>query len=119
MSSASFSIDGKKALVEFIASRTFFASLHDRKMNEISGPGYDKGGVLLKNPRTTMDAESASLTWDNPSWSNASFTGARFLRIYDAGSSTTYGVIDFGADKSGQGADFIYKFPRSGGVIRL
>jgi len=50
---------------------------------------------------------------------NASFIGARYLEIYDSETLTTYGVIDFGAEKSGQGADFTYKFPAKGGVIRI
>ena len=116
---ASFAVEGKKALIDFMAGRPMMAALHDAKFKEISGPGYNQGGIALKNPRSGLDETAAFLTWDNPTWNDASFTGARYLRIYDAQDLTTYGVIDFGADKSGQGADFIYKFPRAGGVIRI
>lgn len=131
MSAAFFPIAAKRALIDFIASRPLKAALFTEKAkldentatysseNELSGPGYDAGGLSLTVSGKGVESGVAYLGFSNPTWSNASFIGARYLQIYDTENLTTYGVIDFGAEKSGQGADFIYKFPRIGGVIRI
>jgi hypothetical protein len=129
---AFFPIAAKRALIDFIASRPLKAALFTQKaklsdatetysiQGELSGPGYDAGGLPLVVSSKGVDAGNvAFLGFSNPTWSNASFTGARYLEIYDSETLTTYGVIDFGAEKSGQGADFTYKFPQKGGVIRI
>ena len=129
---AFFPIAAKSALIDFIASRPLKAALFTEKAQlaektsrysaegELSGPGYDAGGLPLTVSSKGIDAGNvAYLGFANPTWTNASFIGARYLEIYDSETLTTYGVIDFGAEKSGQGADFTYKFPAKGGVIRI
>jgi hypothetical protein len=115
-----FSLAGKKAIVDYLATRTFGAALLDSNGAELeSRDGYGAGGLLLTGNRTGTDGETAWLNFDDARWQNAGFSGARYLRIYDALDRTEYAVLDFGADKAGQGADFTYKFPRVGGVIRI
>jgi len=128
---AFFPITAKRALIDFIASRPLNAALFTEKAKldestakystdgELSGPGYDAGGLPLTVSTDGVDAGVAYLGFSNPTWTNASFIGARYLEIYDRETLITYGVIDFGAEKSGQGADFTYKFPAKGGVIRI
>jgi hypothetical protein len=129
---AFFPTSAKRALIDFIASRPLKAALFTAKAKltdgtekysplfELVGPGYDAGGISLSVSSKGVDAANvAYLGFINATWENASFTGARYLEIYDAETLTAYGVIDFGADKSGQGADFTYKFPQKGGVIRI
>lgn len=113
-----FNLTGKKAIVDYLATLDWRASLLDSKGNELeSGEGYATGGAQLTNPRSGSESDAAFLTFDDAMWSNASFSGARYMKLSAAG--TDYATIDFGADKAGQGADFTYKFPRTGGVIRI
>lgn len=87
-----------------------------------TGNGYTAGGVTLTGATTGNSSATAWLDFNDPSWSNATFT-ARQMMIYDASDANrAYAVIDFGADKTGQGGSFTPQLPApaaSTAIIRI
>jgi len=49
---------------------------------EVRGQGYKPGGVPLKGCRVWEDRGAACLTWDSPTWPNATITAGGFM-IYN------------------------------------
>jgi hypothetical protein len=77
---------------------------------EITGTGYTAGGVVLTNVVLTTSGTTAYLTFDNPTWSGASFV-CRGALIYNASKSDkAIAVLDFGADKTASGT-FVVQLP--------
>jgi hypothetical protein len=119
-----FCAAGKKALLDATLSHSWKAALYtaDAKLNTISvayspagevpnDEGYTAGGVSLTGAATGSAFGVAWLDFDDPAWPQATFT-ARYMLIYDASDSNrAYAVIDFGANKTGQGGNFTYEFP--------
>lgn len=91
--------------------------------NEVSGTGYTAGGETLTVVAPTTSGTTAFVDFANVTWSAADFT-ARGALIYD---STTAGtpavaVLDFGADKTSSGGDFVVQFPTadaSNAIVRV
>tara|TARA_R110002124_G_scaffold89932_1_gene229700 strand:+ start:83 stop:526 length:444 start_codon:yes stop_codon:yes gene_type:complete len=83
---------------------------------EIAGAGYTSGGVELTNKTATTSSTVAFTSFDNATFTNATFT-TRGALVYnsttDGTSSTTNAVciLDFSADKTTTTADFIVGFP--------
>src|ERR1700752_2977021 len=113
---------GKKALFDAVVNHTWKAALYtsaaslDATTTSYSAPnelpssgGYSAGGQTLSGAATGSDSGGAWITFANVTWGNASFTGARYMLIYDSSDSNrAYAVIDFGSDKAGQGGNFTY-----------
>lgn len=120
-----FTTAGKKALLDSVARHTWKAALYTAKAKldastaryttagELrNGDGYTTGGLTLTGAATGSANDTAWLDFADATWNNAAFSGARYLMIYDAtDSDRSYAILDFGADKAGQGDDFTYKFP--------
>lgn len=50
---------------------------------EASGQGYKAGGIELKNCSVHLDDDYACISWDSPTFPNATITAAGFM-IYNA-----------------------------------
>lgn len=133
---SAFCTAGKKALLDAIAAHTFKAALFTSSYagdattgaysatNELAtSGGYTAGGATLAGAATGSGSGVAWLDFTDPAWVIATFTGARFMLIYDSSDSNrAYAVIDFGADKAAQGGTFTYVLPvadASNAIIRL
>lgn len=85
---------------------------------EVSGAGYTAGGVTLTGVTLTMASNVAYLTFNNPSWSGASFV-TRGALIYNASKGDkSIAVLDFGADKTASGT-FVITMPTAGPTTAL
>lgn len=96
--------------------------------NEITGAGYTAGGnTLVVNPTptygtTTNGLAVAYISFNNTSWSNASFTTRAALIYNTSQSNASVAVLDFGADKSASGNTFTITFPTAdanSAIIRI
>lgn len=67
---------------------------------EITGTGYTATGKTLLNPTVNAFDGTAYISFDNPSWTSASFT-ARGALIYNSSKANrSVAVLDFGSDKT-------------------
>ena len=67
---------------------------------EITGTGYTATGQILLNPTVNASDGTAYISFDNPSWTSASFT-ARGALIYNSSKANrSVAVLDFGSDKT-------------------
>lgn len=81
--------------------------------NEVSSSGtnYTAGGNTLTGPVITSSGTTAYVDFADTTWSSASFT-ARGALIYNASKSNkAIAVLDFGADKTASGGDFVVQMP--------
>lgn len=92
--------------------------------DEVVGVGYTVGGKLLAGFSTSLDGDTAILTFTSPvTWSLATFT-ARGALIYNntlAGKNAV-AVLDFGMDYTSTHGDFTVTFPvadATHGLIRI
>ena len=70
---------------------------------EVVGTGYTATGNTLTNVQVLLSGTTAYVTFDNPTWANASFT-CRGGLIYNASEANrAIAVLDFGADKTASG----------------
>lgn len=89
--------------------------------DEISGAGYTAGGEVLVNVQVLLSGTTAYVTFDNPSWSGASFTCRGALIYNSTKADRAIAVLDFGSDKTASGT-FTIQLPAataSSAVIRL
>ena len=96
--------------------------------NEITGTGYTAGGnTLVVNPTPTSGVGTnnlavAYISFDNTSWTSASFTTRAALIYNTSQSNASVAVLDFGADKTVSGTTFTIVFPTadaSSAIIRV
>lgn len=79
---------------------------------------YAAGGVTLTNVQVLLSGTTAYVTFDNPVWSNASFT-CRGALIYNASKANrAIAVLDFGSDKTASGT-FIVQLPAATATTAL
>lgn len=65
--------------------------------------GYTATGNTLTNVQVLLSGTTAYVTFDNPTWANASFV-CRGALIYNASEANrAIAVLDFGADKTASG----------------
>lgn len=78
---------------------------------EVSGTGYSAGGAVLTvlPPATSLVANTAYVSFNNVTWSPASFT-CRGALIYNSTTGAAVAVLDFGADKT-PASSFTVVFP--------
>lgn len=90
--------------------------------NEVSNSGtnYTTGGASLSGFATSLDGDTAVLTFDTPvTWANASFT-ARGALIYNSSvSNKAVAVLDFGADYTATAGTFTINLPTANGTTGL
>jgi hypothetical protein len=78
--------------------------------NEVVGAGYVAGGVTLTGVVLALSGTTAYLTFNNPTWSGASFI-CRGALVYNASKANrSIAVIDFGDDKTASGP-FVVTLP--------
>ena len=88
-----------------IALYTAYATLNQDTLvytseGEITGTGYTATGQTLLNPTVNSASGVAYISFDNPSWTSASFT-ARGALIYNSSKANkSVAVLDFGSDKT-------------------
>jgi hypothetical protein len=67
---------------------------------QVTGAGYTAGGEIITGAQVLLSGTTAYLTFNNPTWSGASFT-CRGALIYNASKANrAIAVLDFGADKT-------------------
>lgn len=90
--------------------------------NEVVGPGYDAGGLLLTGKNIVVDNDVVVLDFDDPQWFAASFT-ARVALVYNASKANrAIAVIDLQFNRTGTGGAFTLVLPpptSTAGLIRL
>ena len=89
--------------------------------DEVVGAGYTAGGEVLVNVQVLLSGTTAYVTFDNPSWSGASFTCRGALIYNSTKADRAIAVLDFGSDKTASGT-FTIQLPAataSSAVIRL
>jgi hypothetical protein len=88
---------------------------------EVTGTGYTAGGeALVVIPPTSMNT-TAYVSFQNATWSSASFT-CRGALIYNSNTSAAVAVLNFGSDKTVSNQTFTVTFPAATGdtaVIRI
>jgi hypothetical protein len=77
--------------------------------SEISGTGYTAGGNTLTPIVPATSGQVAYISFQNTTWSPASFT-ARGALIYNSTTGSAVAVLDFGADKTAT-STFTVTFP--------
>jgi hypothetical protein len=79
--------------------------------NEVAGTGYTAGGVTITGVSVNSSEYTAYVSFNNPSWTSASFT-ARAALIYNSSKANrSIAVLDFGADKTVSGNTFTVVLP--------
>lgn len=91
-------------------------------VNEVVGTGYTAGGNVLTpiTPAGNTTNNTAYLSFNNVSWSGASFT-TRGALIYNSTTGASVAVLNFGNDKMASGT-FTITFPAdtsTASVIRI
>ena len=85
---------------------------------EVVGTGYTAGGVILTGVQVLLSGTTAYVTFNNPSWTGASFT-CRGGLIYNASQANrAIAVLDFGADKTASG-NFTIQLPAATATTAL
>jgi hypothetical protein len=108
-----------------IALYTAFASLGPTTTaysttNEVSGTGYTAGGVTLTGVTiNTSDNGTVYVSFNNPSWANASFTARGALIYNSTQSNSSIAVLDFGADKTCSNQTFTVTLPVNSATTAL
>ena len=109
-----------------IALYTALANLDDGTTEytvtgEISGIGYTAGGNTLTGATVKSSGTTAYVSFDNTSWTGATFT-CRGALIYNASKGNkSVAVLDFGSDKTVTNKVFTVTFPTndaSSAIIR-
>lgn len=78
---------------------------------EVSGAGYTAGGEVLTGATVQSSGNTAYVSFNNPSWTSASFT-CRGALIYNASKANrSIAVLNFGADRTVTNGTFTVTFP--------
>lgn len=90
-------------------------------VEEVSGSGYSAGGIVLTGATVNSSGSTAYVSFNNASWTSASFT-CRGALIYNASKANkSIAVLDFGSDKTVSNNTFTVTFPvnnASSAIIR-
>ena len=84
--------------------------------NEVSGTGYTAGGVTLVNVGVSTSGTTAFLSFNNATWTSASFTTRGALIYNSTDSNKAVCVLDFGSDKTISSGDFTVQMPTNDAV---
>lgn len=95
------------------ASTTAYTTAH-----EVTGIGYEAGGMALSGFTTGLSGSVATVSWDEPVWPVASLT-ARGCLVYNATrANRAVAVVNFGGDVQSTDAPFTVQFVE-GCVVRI
>lgn len=91
--------------------------------NEVVGTGYTAGGGTLTLVNTTTSGTTAFIDFADQTWATSTIT-ARGALIYlaNGGTNPSVAVLDFGADKTSSGGNFVIQFPAadaSNAIVRV
>jgi hypothetical protein len=87
--------------------------------NEVSSANYTAGGQALTNVTVTTYGATVYISFDNPSWSNVSFT-CRGALIYNLSKSNkSIAVLNFGSDKIVSNNTFTVTLPPNSATTAL
>jgi len=79
--------------------------------NEVTGTGYTAGGVTITGVSVNSSEYTAYVSFNNPSWTSASFTTRAALIYNSSKANRSIAVLDFGADKTVSGNTFTIALP--------
>jgi len=100
----------KIALYEATADLTAATTVYTTDQ-EITGTGYTAGGNTLTGATVQSSGNTAYVSFDNSTWSSASFT-CRGALIYNASKANrSIAVLNFGSDKTVANQTFEIEFP--------
>ena len=85
---------------------------------EISGTGYISGGIPLTGVQVLLSGTTAYVTFNNPTWANASFVCRGALIYNTSKANRAIAVLDFGADKTASGT-FTVQLPAATAAAAL
>jgi hypothetical protein len=86
---------------------------------EITGTGYTAGGATITGVTVNSSGYTAYVSFDNPSWSSASFTTRAALIYNSSKANRSIAVLDFGADKTVSGNTFTITLPTNNAADAL
>ena len=92
--------------------------------NELAtGGGYTAGGATLTGKTLTYDGPTNTVRFKatDITWTSATFTARKMVIRKDTGAAATshlLGVVDYGADQSPAGVDFVVKGDATDGFLR-
>ena len=100
----------KIALYEATADLTAATTVYTTDQ-EITGAGYTAGGNTLTGATVQSSGNTAYVSFNNSTWSSASFT-CRGALIYNASKANrSIAVLNFGSDKTVANQTFEIEFP--------
>ena len=79
--------------------------------NEVVGTGYTAGGVTITGVTVNSSGYTAYVSFNNPSWTSASFTARAGLIYNSSKANRSIAVLDFGADKTVSNYTFTINLP--------
>ena len=79
--------------------------------NEITGTGYTAGGATITGVTVNSSGYTAYVSFNNPSWTAASFTTRAALIYNSSKSNRSIAVLDFGSDKTVSNNTFVVTLP--------
>ena len=85
---------------------------------EVSGTGYTAGGETITGAQVLLSGTTAYVTFDNPTWANASFVCRGALIYNSSEANRAIAVLDFGADKTASGT-FTVQLPAATAAAAL
>ena len=78
---------------------------------EVTGVGYSVGGVAMTGYNAAIAGSTAILTFDDPSWPNATITAAGALIYNNSKANAAIAVVSFNGDVTSTNGTFTVKFP--------
>lgn len=85
---------------------------------EVVGAGYTAGGEIITGAQVLLSGTTAYLTFNNPTWTSASFTCRGALIYNTSKANRAIAVLDFGADKTANGT-FVVQLPAATAAAAL
>lgn len=79
--------------------------------NEVSSSGYTAGGATLTSPVINTSGTTAYVDFADVTWTSVSFTTRGALIYNSSKGNKAIAVLDFGADKTVSGVDFVVQMP--------
>ena len=94
------------ANADLLASTTAYST-----SQEVTGTGYTAGGNTLTGATVRSSGTTAYVSFDNTSWSSASFTSRGALIYNSSKANRSIAVLNFGSDKIVANGTLTIEFP--------
>jgi hypothetical protein len=105
-------IDDTIKIALFNANADLTASTTAYSTNqEVTGTGYTAGGNTLTGATVRSNGTTAFVSFDNTSWSSASFTSRGALIYNSSKANRSVAVLNFGSDKIVANGTLTIEFP--------